>query len=350
MATRVNLDRQGRARSVSYIRSTDDGKQHEEEQAAALIILSCYSIETPRLLLNSAQAGHPDGLANSSGLVGKGLMVHPAHSVYGRFSEMVYQYKAPPTLAISQDFYETDPANDYLRGYTIEPIGTFPIGFARQAAASLGLWGERLRHFMLDYNHYAGWGIVGECLPADGNTITLEPDERDQYGLPIARVTFSWGDNDRKLIKAGIEKQRQILEAAGAEVTWVTEDTAHLLGACRMGSDPRQSVVDQWCRSWDVPNLFICDGSVFVTSAAVNPSLTIEAIAARTADYITRQAHSDLFQTQERRNFHPLPSAVSSRQTVRSIVLGCFASTLCFTPGQARPYLLATNRRYVRRL
>ncbi len=339
MATRVNLDPQGRARSVSYIRTTDDGKQHEEEQAAALIILSCYSIETPRLLFNSAQAGHPDGLANSSGLVGKGLMVHPAHSVYGRFSELVYQYKAPPTLAISQDFYETDPANDYLRGYTIEPIGPFPIGFAKQAAASLGLWGEQLRQFMFDYNHYAGWGIVGECLPNDGNTVTLEPDERDQYGLPIARVTFAWGNNDRKLIKAGIEKLRQLLEAAGAEVTWVTEDTAHLLGACRMGSDPRHSVVDQWCRSWDVPNLFICDGSVFVTSAAVNPSLTIEAIATRTADYITRQAHSDLFQTQGPRNFHPLPSAVSSRQTVRSIVLGCFASTLCFTPGASATIL-----------
>src|SRR5436305_15348037 len=104
----------------------------------------------------------------------------------------------------------------------------------------------------------------------------LDPDEKDQYELPAARVTFSWGDNDKKIIKAGIERQREILDAAGAQITWVADDTAHILGACRMGTDPGNSVVDGWCRSWDVPNLFICDGSVFVTSSGVNPSLTIE--------------------------------------------------------------------------
>ncbi len=290
MATRVNLGPNGRARSVTYIRTTEDGRQVEEEQAAELVILSCYSIETPRILFNSAQAGHPDGLANSSGLVGKGLMVHSAHSVYGRFPEVVYQYKAPPSLALSQQFYETNPNNDYVRGFTIEAIGPFPQSFARQAHASLGLWGSELREFMMDYNHYAGWGIVGECLPGDNNTVTLDPREKDQYGLPVARVTFSWGENDRKIIKGGIKRQREILEAAGAEITWDADDTAHLLGACRMGSDPRNSVVDQWCRSWDVPNLFICDGSVFVTSSGVNPSLSIQAIAARTAQHIIGQA------------------------------------------------------------
>jgi choline dehydrogenase-like flavoprotein len=295
MATRINLAPDGRARSVIYIRTQEDGRQIEEEQAAELIIVSCYSIETPRLLFNSAQAGHPDSLANSSGLVGKGLMVHSAHSVYGRFPEVVYQYKSPPTLALSQDFYETNPANDYARGYTIEPIGPLPIVFARQAAASLGLWGEELREFMLDYNHYAGWGLVGECLPDDDNTVTLDTDEKDQYGLPVARVTFRWGENDRRLFEDGIQKEREIAEAAGAEITWGGDDTAHLLGACRMGSDPANSVVDQWCRSWDVPNLFICDGSVFVTSGGVNPSLTIQAIAARTAGYIIDRAHTGEF-------------------------------------------------------
>lgn len=300
MATRINLGPDGRARSVTYVRTTEDGHQVEEEQAAALIIVSCYAIETPRLLFNSAQPGHPDGLANSSGLVGKGLMVHAAHIVYGRFPQPVYQYKAPPTLALSQDFYETDPRNDYVRGFTIEAIGTYPQAFAQSAQASLGLWGRELRDLMFDYNHYAGWGLVGECLPDDNNTVTLDHHEKDQYGLPVARVTFSWGENDKKLIRAGIEKQREILEAAGAEVTWEADDTAHLLGACRMGSDPRTSVVDRWCRSWDVPNLFICDGSVFVTSSAANPSLTIEAIAARTADYIADRAATGEFRHRTR--------------------------------------------------
>jgi choline dehydrogenase-like flavoprotein len=301
MAVRVNLAPDGRARSVTYIRTTDDGRDIAEEQAAELIILCCYSLETPRLLFNSAQTGHPDGLANSSGLVGKGLMVHPANIVYGRFPELVYQYKGPPTLAISQDFYETDKKNDYVRGFTIEPIGPFPQTFAKQAQAALGLWGQELRHFMFDYNHYAGWGLVGECLPDDDNTVTLDPEERDRYGLPVARVTFAWGENDRKLIEAGVNKEREILAAAGAEVTWSVEDTAHLLGACRMGSEPRNSVVDQWGRTWDVPNLFICDGSVFVTSAAVNPSLTIQAIAFRTADYIANRAYANEFQGHRKR-------------------------------------------------
>src|SRR5919109_936571 len=283
-------------RAGAYIRTTEDGQQVEEEQAARLIILSCYSIETPRLLLNSAQTGFPDGLANSSGLVGKGLMVHSAHIVYGRFPELVYQYKAPPTLALTQDFYETNPKNDYVRGFTIEPIGPFPQTFARQAMAGLGLWGQELREFMFDYNHYAGLGLVGECLLEDNNQVSLDPTDKDQYGLLVARVTFAWAENDRKLIEAGIEKEREILEAAGAEVTWTADDTAHLLGSCRMGSDPKTSVVDPWCRSWDIPNLFICDGSVFVTSSAVNPSLTIQAIATRTADYIIdRSRTGDLF-------------------------------------------------------
>jgi choline dehydrogenase-like flavoprotein len=295
MATRVNLGSDGRARSVVYVHTDEAGRQVEIEQAAEVIILSCYSIETPRLLFNSAQPGHSHGLANASGMVGKGLMVHSAHIVYGRFPELVYSYKGPPTLAITQDFYETGPRNGYVRGYTIEPVGPYPQVFARQAQASLGLWGQELRDFMLDYNHYAGWGLVGECLPDQGNTVTLDPEDKDGYGLPVARVTFAWGENDRRLFLAGIEKERQILEAAGAEVTWKADDTAHLLGACRMGSDPGGSVVDRWCRSWEVPNLFICDGSVFVTSAAVNPSLTIQAIAARTADYIIRQARSGDF-------------------------------------------------------
>jgi choline dehydrogenase-like flavoprotein len=290
MAARINLDAQGRARSVSYYRAGHNGGYHEEEQRARIIIVSCYSIETPRLLLNSACARFPEGLANSSGLVGTHLMIHSANLVFGRFAELVYQYKAPPTLALSQDFYETEPRNDYARGYTIECVGPFPIQFARMASGGKRMWGERLRTFMMDYNHYAGIALNGECLPYPFNTVTVVPEERDQYGLPIPKVTFRWGANERKLITAGVAKMRQILEAARGTDLFDVDDTAHLLGACRMGSDPRTSVVDAWCRTWDIPNLFICDGSVFVTSSGVNPSLTIEAIAARTARYIIRAA------------------------------------------------------------
>ncbi len=286
MAARINVDEHGRARSVSYYRSDGDGGYVEEEQRARVIIVSCYAIETPRLLLNSACVQFPEGLANSNGLVGTHLMIHAANNVYGRFDDPVRQYKAPPCLALSQDFYATDPHNDYARGYTIECVGPFPIQFAQIVSGGKRMWGERLRTVMQDYNHYAGLGLNGECLPHSFNTVTVVPEEHDQYGLPIPKVTFSWGENEKRLIKGGVARMRQILEAAGGEDVFEADDTAHLMGGCRMGSDPRNSVVDQWCRSWDVPNLFICDGSVFVTSSGVNPSLTIQAIAARTADHL----------------------------------------------------------------
>ncbi len=287
MASRILVDRQGRAKSVAYFRSDGKGGYVEEEQRARVVIVSGYAIETPRLLLNSACAQFPDGLANSSGLVGTHLMIHAAHVVQGRFEDLVRQYKAPPCLALTQDFYGSDPANDFVRGYTIECVGNFPIQFARAASGSgKRMWGERLRTMMMDYNHYAGIALNGECLPYRENAVTVLPDEKDQYGLPIPKVTFRWGENEKKLIPAGVAKMRQILEAAGAQETFASDDTAHLMGACRMGSRPDNSVVNAWCRSWDVPNLFVCDGSVFVTSSGVNPSLTIQALAARTADYL----------------------------------------------------------------
>jgi choline dehydrogenase-like flavoprotein len=284
MAFRVNTDSSGRARSVSYYRTGDDGRVHEEEQHARLVIVCGYSIETPRLLLMSASPRHPDGLANSSGMVGKGLMVHSSDIVFGRMPEPVSQFKAPPPNTITQDFYETDPANDFVRGYSVQTVGPLPIKFAQNVASALGLWGAPLREFMYDYVHYAGLGLVGETLPEDSNGVSLHPEETDQFGLAIPVVSFGWGENDKKVKRAGVARQRQILEAAGAQATFAASDTAHLMGACRMGSDPQSSVVDRDCSAWDTPGLYVCDGSVFVTSSASNPSLTIQAIAARTAD------------------------------------------------------------------
>jgi choline dehydrogenase-like flavoprotein len=282
MVTRIAVDeRTGLATGVHYVR---DGR--ERFCKARMVAVAGYSIETPRLLLNSACARFPDGLANSSGLVGTHLMVNSSHTVYGRFEAPVYQYKAPPGLAITQDFYETDPRRDYARGYSIECVGPFPIQFAQVLSGGEGMWGRKLRTCMMDYNHYAGWALNGECLPYPSNTVTVVPEEKDQYGLPIARVTFAWGENEQKMIEAGIEQMNRILEAAGGQDLFEVEDTAHIMGTCRMGSDPSDSVVDRWCRSWDVRNLFICDGSVFASSSGVNPSLTIQAIAARTADYL----------------------------------------------------------------
>jgi choline dehydrogenase-like flavoprotein len=168
--------------------------------------------------------------------------------------------------------------------------GPLPVLWGRTQADAHGLWGERLVEEMTRYNHSVGLKIVGEYMPQERNGVTLT-DEKDQYGLPIPRVTYSWCDNDKRMNAHALAFMRRALEAAGARDIWdQTDDTCHLNGTARMGSDLRASVVDADCRSWDIPNLWICDGSVFPTVGGVNPSLTIQAIACRTGDRIKQLA------------------------------------------------------------
>ncbi len=168
--------------------------------------------------------------------------------------------------------------------------GPLPIVWAGTQSGKRGLWGQRLLDEMEMSNHHVGLKIVGECLPQERNRVTLA-DETDQYGLPIPRITYSYCDNDKRLIAHALGFLRRSLEAVNAHEIWEeTDDTCHLNGTARMGDDPRTSVVDADCRSWDIPNLWICDGSVFPTVGGVNPSLTIQAIACRTADRIRAMA------------------------------------------------------------
>lgn len=280
MAVRLNPDKGGTIKSVTYV---SDGREHEQE--GDVFVVSAYSIETPRLLLNSKSEQFPKGVANSSGLVGKNLMVHSADFVIGKYEEMIRQYRGPQGLALTQEWYTRKPGDGFARGYTIETETLQPIEFSQALVKGKGVWGRRLVEDMRDYNHYVSFGIVGECLPSENNTVTLT-GELDQHGIPRAKITYSYLDNDKRLIEHGVQKCRDIHQAAGAIETFHYPATTHLLGTCRMGRDPRTSVVDEWCRAHDVPNLFICDGSVFVTGAGVNPTLTIQAMATRTADYI----------------------------------------------------------------
>jgi choline dehydrogenase-like flavoprotein len=152
--------------------------------------------------------------------------------------------------------------------------------------AKRGLWGQRLLHAMESYNHLTGLKIVGECLPQERNCVTLS-DERDALGLRIPRVTYSYCDNDKRLIAHAFVFMRRALAAAGArDILDEADDTCHMHGTARMGDDPATSVVNGDCRSWDIGNLWVCDGSVFPTVGGVNPSLTIQALACRTADRI----------------------------------------------------------------
>jgi choline dehydrogenase-like flavoprotein len=281
MAGRVEHDASGRITGVRYYRQ---GRWHF--QRARNVVVAGYAIETPRLLLNSASGRFPDGLANSSGLVGRNLMVQANQAVWGVLDREVRFYKGPPSLAITEHWNYTDRGKDFFGGYSYMSQGPLPALWSRTVATKRGFWGERLRARMGDYNHQVGLKIVGELMAQERNGVSLT-DEKDRYGLPIPRVSYSYCDNDRRLIRHALGFLRGAMETLDASDIWdETDDTCHLNGTARMGDDPRTSVVNADCRSWDVPNLWICDGSVFPTVGGVNPSLTIQALACRTADRI----------------------------------------------------------------
>ena len=254
-------------------------------QRARNVVAAGYAIETPRLLLNSATPRHPQGLGNSSGLVGTHLTTHAGPGVWATFEEEVRFYKGPPNMAVTEHWNYEDRGKDFHGGYAFMSQGPLARAWAQTMATSRGLWGEKLRRAMLNYNHTAGYVPVAEVEPRAENTVTLA-EETDQYGLKIPQVTFGYSDNDRRLQKHALKFMGEMLEAAGGRDLWTNDDTSHLMGSCRMGDDPRSSVVDADGRSWDVKNLWICDGSLFATSGAVNPSLTIQALALRIGDRI----------------------------------------------------------------
>lgn len=285
MASRIELGKNGRVSGVHYY--DDDGNQHF--QRAKAIIVSGYAIETPRLLLNSACPGFENGLANSSDTVGRYLMAQAGNVVLGRFEQLVRMYKAPPAHALTEEFYETDLKHDFARGFAIQTVGPLPIAFAKQMMAAKKAWGWGMRREMMDYNHWAAFGVLGEILPWPENRVTLSPEERDRFGIPVAHVSFNLHDNDKKLIKFGKERTMEVMWAAGAKEVVQEARYAHLVGAARMGRDPQTSVVDKFGRTHDIANLFVCDGSIMPTQGSANPGLTIQALAARTADYLISQ-------------------------------------------------------------
>jgi choline dehydrogenase-like flavoprotein len=280
MVARIELDSSGRASALVYHR-----QGAWRRQKARNVIVAGYAIETPRLLLNSASPRHPCGLANGNGLVGTHFMVHSNDGVYGTVDEEVRWYKAPPSLAITEHWNYCDGDKDFTGGYCFMSQGPLPRAWARSQANNRGLWGMRLREEMAKYNFQAGLKMVGEVEPRHENRVALA-EQRDDLGLPVAKVTFSYSDNDKRLKRHAQHSMRRMLEAAGARDMWVEIDTAHLVGGCRMGDTPETSVVNRDCRAWEIANLWICDGSVFPMSGGVNPSLTIQALACRTADRI----------------------------------------------------------------
>ncbi|MDQ6820082.1 MAG: GMC family oxidoreductase [Actinomycetota bacterium] len=278
MASQVEVDESsGRVTGVRYLHG---GEEHF--QPADAVAVAGYSIETPRLLLNSTSRRYPHGLANSNDQVGRCVMVQGAPQVAGRFPDEMRMYKAPPPEISSEQFYETDESRGFARGFSIQTVGPLPIEWAQHVMAD-GHWGQALREYMRDYNHWYTLGILSELLPLPENRVTVSSDT-DQHGLPVARMDYAQCENDRKNIAFAKQILHDVFEAAGAQDVLEIDRYAHLVGGCRMGSDPERSVVDSDHRAWGIPNLFIADGSVMPTQGSANPALTIMALASRLAE------------------------------------------------------------------
>lgn len=287
----ITVGGDGLADGVVYF----DAEGNEQRQRAEMVIVACNGVGTPRLLLNSASARFPDGLANRSGRVGRNLMFHPYALVTGWFPERLEGYKGPTGCSlISQEFYETDPSRGFVRGYSFEMLrGDGPVRTAIQGAAGRVPWGSAHHDaFAERFDRNAGMVIICEDLPEEHNTVTLDPELVDGHGIPAPRIHYRLGENSRRMLEHAVARGKEVLHAAGAIETEALSPLPpagwHLMGTARMGTDPERSVVDAHGRSHDVKNLFIVDGSIFVTSGGVNPTNTIQALALYVADHIKR--------------------------------------------------------------
>ncbi len=285
MAREITVGSDGKARSVIYF----DAEGREQEIFSRAIVVAGNAIETPRLLLLSRSSRFPDGLANSSGLVGRYFTEHIGVWTHGLFPQRLDPWRGTPSGGHLQDFYETNARNGFARGWTI--IVTNSSHWPLTVASGVLGWGaEHKARTKQLFAHVAGVCSCGEQLPDVRNHVTLDPIVKDSYGLPVPHLVNRPYENDRAMIKAISLRLREVLEAAGATEIWGGQhqpgQPSHYMGTCRMGANPATSVVDPWGRAHDVPNLFIGDGSVFVTGGAANPALTISALAARTAEGI----------------------------------------------------------------
>ncbi len=264
------MDAAGKISAVVY---RQDGVDYRQRCSA--VFLCAGAIETPRLLLNT-------GLGNSSGQVGRNYMAHMAAQVWGTFEQETRPNKGYPSSLITEDFVRPADA-DFAGGYLMQSLGIVPATWAEAVTRRRGLWGAPLLHYLERYNHVAGLGINGECLPQQDNFLELA-DEMDELGIPKARVHFSLGPNEIRLNEHAERKMRDLWSAVGAADVWCADRSAHTIGTCRMGTSASDAVVAGSGQSFDIANLWICDNSVFPSALAANPALTIMALSLRTAE------------------------------------------------------------------
>ena len=284
----IETNDRGRVTGVHYF----DADKRQRFQGARAVVVSANGAETPRLLLNSTSNRFPQGLANSSGMVGQHLMFNQGAYVHAMFEHELNEYKSVQVTRVLHDFYDTDPKRGFYGGGGIDArMGAVPVGWATASGGELPQWGAPLKERLEGFTRSMVCAGHTTSLAVATNSVSIDPELKDAWGVPAMRVTYKDHPDDLKIAGFMQDRAKDIMEAAGAVKVWrgpITErhGSVHLLGTCRMGNDPAKSVIDKYHRAHDVPNLFLCDGSSFVTSGRGQPTLTIEALAFRAAHHM----------------------------------------------------------------
>ena len=291
--TMLEPDKQDKVAAIHY----QDESGAEKKISCRSVVVSCGSIETPRLLLLSKNVHAPEGLANESGQVGRNFMETLSWASSGIFPEPLDSYRGIPVDSICWDFNAPDAVPGNVGGFRLSPMTleaglVGPISYATRVVDG---WGRSHKQRMRElFGRVLAVGAVGESLPNKNSFIDLDPDKKDATGNPVARINSFLDDTELKRLELMAMKSREILQASGIEKifeeygTYDVFSSTHVFGTCRMGIDPEQSVVDSFCRSHRWRNLFVADNSVFPSSGGGEaPTLTIEALAIRTGFHIS---------------------------------------------------------------
>ncbi len=294
---KIQTDARGLVTGAVYF----DGQRKEVFQRAKAVVVCANGVESARLLLLSRSNRFPQGLANSSGLVGRNLMWDMGSESCGLFEHPLNEFKGIQVTRLIKDYYAADPKRGFYGGGAIDArFDYYPAGFALSALpGDVPTWGLNYKKAVGEYFTRTMTLLShSTSLAMEKNSVSLDPTVEDAWGLPATRITYDMHPDDLATMKWLEQRQKEILDAAGAKKTWTFPiepslmPSRHLMGTCRMGTDPAKSVVDPFGNAHDVPNLFIVDGSNFVTAARQQPTATIQALAYRSAEYIARRARA----------------------------------------------------------
>ena len=292
----ISVNNAGRVNGVTYF----NADKEEVFQSAKSVVLSANAGESARLLLMSSSNRFPDGLANSSGVVGRYLMLGGGAGASALFEHPLNDYKGVVSGTGILDYVASDPDRGFYGGGRMTSRGyATPISYGLNGLSpGSPRWGAGYKQALREQsNHRMNISCFTSQLPLETNRVDLDPEVTDEWGLPAMRITSQSHPDDIKNMEFFRQKSIEVLEAAGATEVWAgpvrdSRGSAHNRGTCRMGNDPNTSVVDRYHRAHDVPNLYVVDGSNLVTGGRNHPTMTIQALAFRAAEHLVRSARA----------------------------------------------------------